>query len=81
VEASETWTPACWKHDDKFYPLEKLASISYFPVPGAGKIKFTGTTPDYQNIDSLPIYFESDTCGSGSTREPPQPDIPEALPY
>jgi hypothetical protein len=50
-----TCTPACWKHDDKFSPLEILAGISYFPVPGTGKIKIyrCAGLPKYRQLTYL----------------------------
>ena len=61
-----TCTPASWDPDDKFSPLEILAAFRTFRCPAPEKYFFTGT-PDYQNIDSSPIYFESDTCCVGSS--------------
>jgi hypothetical protein len=50
-----TCTPPSWRHDDKFSPLEILAGISYFPVPGTGKIKmyrYAGS-PKYRQFTYL----------------------------
>ena len=60
-----TCTPASWDPDDKFSPLEILAAFRTSRCPAPEKYFFTGT-PDYQNIDRLPNYFEPDTCCVGS---------------
>ena len=62
-----TCTPASWDPGDKFSPLEILAAFRTSRYPAPEKYFFTGT-PDYQNIDRLPNYFEPDTCCVGSTR-------------
>ena len=56
-----TCTPASWDPGDKFSPLEILAAFRTPWYPAPEKYFFTGT-PDYQNIDSSPNYFEYDTC-------------------
>jgi hypothetical protein len=37
------------------FPSENIGTVSYCPVPGVKKIKFTGA-PDHEKVASLPFF-------------------------